>query len=103
MKRQAPSSFKKPPIKRQNASSDLTTLKRKVSKLERLPEVKATGFLYAGTAVTDPNNRSDAALACSLIAQGTDQINRIGNSVRCKSLSVRLTLVLLQLHELIVY
>lgn len=93
MKRQAPSSFKKPPYKRQNASSDLTTLKRKVSKLERQPEVKACGFLYAGTPVTDPNNRSDAGLACSLIAQGTDQINRIGNSVRCKSLSVRLTLV----------
>lgn len=91
MKRQSPSSFKKPPIKRQNASSDLTTLKRKVSKLERLPEVKACGFLYAGTPVPDGSNRSDAALACSGIAQGTDQINRIGNSIRCKTLNVRLT------------
>ena len=91
MKRQAPSSFKKPPIKRQNASSDLTTLKRKVSKLERLPEVKVVGFLYAATPAVDGNGRADAALSCSLIAQGVDQINRIGNSVRCKSLSVRFT------------
>ena len=48
-------------------------------------------FLYAATPAVDGNGRADAALACSLIAQGTDQINRIGNSVRCKSLSVRFT------------
>lgn len=92
MKRQSPSSFKKPPFKRQNASSDLTQLKRKVKKLERLPEVKVCGFLYASTPAI-VGGRTDAALACSGIAQGTDQINRIGNSIRCKSLSVRLTLV----------
>lgn len=91
MKRQASSTYKQPPAKRQkkNASSDLSTLKTKVRKLEKQVEVKTQIFQYAATPVA-VNYLANATLGCCNIAQGTSEITRIGNKICAKRLKVRI-------------